>query len=442
MGWARMVVVDGLRPRFVDTTGPGGRAADVCRVGGRAAADVPDAGAVMVRARLASAGTASLSGIGVDGRDAGEAARLRRVRWEIRGVMVLSVAVSVGANVLHAQRNVISQVIAAWAPVAMLLAIELISRVSVSRRALGVVRLVAAGLLALIAGLVSYRHTFDVVARYGEDGFVPYLLPLSVDGLMVVASVCLGETTGKIMRAEAATVAGSGRESVQMAASQGVAPAGPVASGNHGTRGASPPAEAGASPPPVGSFAGARPDSEIREMANAYEAPPAGPTSDHHGQPSNGEGSGRVTEGPGDTNRSPSEGVAFQPDDGLEASPTTAGMPRSTTSGPGRRRGRPPTPPDVGRSRAGSDGPAAGARKQSEGARPVSRGRADSSSEVDAPDRQWSGTTAEVAYWRSADPALKPKEVADRIGKSERTVFRHWQKTAPPEPTQSDPDSA
>jgi hypothetical protein len=37
-----------------------------------------------------------------------------------------------------------------------------------------------------------------VAARYGETGASPYLLPLSVDGLIVVASICLVELGGRI----------------------------------------------------------------------------------------------------------------------------------------------------------------------------------------------------------------------------------------------------
>jgi len=36
-----------------------------------------------------------------------------------------------------------------------------------------------------------------VVARYGETGTVPYLLPLSVDGMIIVASVSLVELAGR-----------------------------------------------------------------------------------------------------------------------------------------------------------------------------------------------------------------------------------------------------
>jgi hypothetical protein len=51
-------------------------------------------------------------------------------------VLVLGVAASVVANVLHALDNPISQSIAAWPPLALLLTVELISRVPVHRRSL------------------------------------------------------------------------------------------------------------------------------------------------------------------------------------------------------------------------------------------------------------------------------------------------------------------
>jgi len=37
-----------------------------------------------------------------------------------------------------------------------------------------------------------------VAQRYGETGAAPYLIPISVDGLVVVASVCLVELAGRI----------------------------------------------------------------------------------------------------------------------------------------------------------------------------------------------------------------------------------------------------
>src|SRR5690606_6491923 len=90
--------------------------------------------------------------------------RLVRVRWAVRAVLALGVAASVTANVLHAQPNPISQTIAAWPPVALLLTVELISRVPVHRRALAAVRLAATTLIAGIAAWVSYWHMVGVAA--------------------------------------------------------------------------------------------------------------------------------------------------------------------------------------------------------------------------------------------------------------------------------------
>ena len=44
----------------------------------------------------------------------GELVPLRQLRWAVRAVLVLGVAASIAANVLHARPNPISQAIAAW----------------------------------------------------------------------------------------------------------------------------------------------------------------------------------------------------------------------------------------------------------------------------------------------------------------------------------------
>ena len=133
--------------------------------------------------------------------------QLRRVRWAVRATLLLGVAASVAANILHAEPNPVSQMIAAWPPLALLLTVELISRVPVHRRSLAMVRLFATSAIASIAAWVSYWHMAGVAARYGETGASPYLMPLSVDGLVIVASVCLVELAGRIRIAEEARTA-------------------------------------------------------------------------------------------------------------------------------------------------------------------------------------------------------------------------------------------
>jgi hypothetical protein len=129
-------------------------------------------------------------------------AQLRRFQWAVRAALTIGVAASVSANVLHANDNPIAQAIAAWPPLALLLTVELVSRVPVHRRALAVVRIAATALIAGIAAFVSYWHMAAVAAWYGETGAAPYLLPLSVDGLIIVASVSLVELSGRIRTAE------------------------------------------------------------------------------------------------------------------------------------------------------------------------------------------------------------------------------------------------
>ena len=123
---------------------------------------------------------------------------LKRVRWTVRATLLLGVAASVAANILHANPNLISQAIAAWPPVALLLTVELISRIPVHRQVLAAARLIATTAIAGIAAWVSYWHMAGVAARYGEVGASPYLLPLSVDGLVVVASISLVELSGRL----------------------------------------------------------------------------------------------------------------------------------------------------------------------------------------------------------------------------------------------------
>lgn len=112
-------------------------------------------------------------------------AQLKRIRWAVRATLILGVAASVTANVL-------------------LLTVELIARVPVHRRGLAAVRFAATALIASIAAWVSYTHMLGVAQRYGETGAAPYLIPLSVDGLVVVASVCLVELAGRLRAADSA----------------------------------------------------------------------------------------------------------------------------------------------------------------------------------------------------------------------------------------------
>jgi hypothetical protein len=201
----------------------------------------------------------------VRGTDA--AAQLRRLRWAVRATLTLGVAASVAANILHARPNPISQIIAAWPPLALLLTVELISRVPTHRRCLAVIRMAATTVIAGIAGTISYWHMVGVAARYGEtEAAAAYLLPVSVDGLVIVASVSLVEITGRIRADDDRCSA------AKLSAAVGVTsapPAAPVAA--HGA----PPAPAVAAPADVPSRGGDRDDPahRIRQREDTAEVP-------------------------------------------------------------------------------------------------------------------------------------------------------------------------
>ena len=151
--------------------------------------------------------------------------QLRRIRWAVRAALFLGVAASVAANVLHALPNPISQTISAWPPLALLLTVELTSRIPMHKPLLAALRVLATIAIAGIAAWVSYWHMQDVAVRYGETAVSAYLLPISVDGLIVVASVSLVELAGRIRMIEDAKSKAAATAAPSVAPVQFVAPA-------------------------------------------------------------------------------------------------------------------------------------------------------------------------------------------------------------------------
>lgn len=81
---------------------------------------------------------------------------------------------------------------AGFAPVALMLVIEIWSRVPWPTGTRWVVgRWIGSGLVASVAAVVSYRHMRGLLIAYGEPKLTATIMPLAVDGLMVVASIAL-----------------------------------------------------------------------------------------------------------------------------------------------------------------------------------------------------------------------------------------------------------
>jgi hypothetical protein len=120
----------------------------------------------------------------------GQPSGARLVAWSAFG---LGVAASVAANVAHAQPQIGPRVAAAFVPLALLLAVECMSRPRWHRAGAwwGLARYGGTGLVALVAAVMSYRHMRSLLLSYGEDPLNAAIGPLAVDGLMVVAGFAL-----------------------------------------------------------------------------------------------------------------------------------------------------------------------------------------------------------------------------------------------------------
>jgi hypothetical protein len=116
----------------------------------------------------------------------------RAVAWVAFAAGIIA---SVAANVLHAADGgaAIPELVgAAFWPVALLLSVELLTRVAWPRGFWwGFGRYVGVGLVGLVAAVLSYRHMAGLLQMWGEDRLNAHLGPLAVDGLMLVAATAL-----------------------------------------------------------------------------------------------------------------------------------------------------------------------------------------------------------------------------------------------------------
>lgn len=97
---------------------------------------------------------------------------------------IAGAVVSVAANVIAADPTPIARVVSAWPAVALLLTVHLFQHAQRSFLVKLSVLTVAA-----IAAYISYFHMVDVATMAGEGQVARYLLPLTVDAMMFVASV-------------------------------------------------------------------------------------------------------------------------------------------------------------------------------------------------------------------------------------------------------------
>ncbi len=122
-----------------------------------------------------------------------DADRLLKARTLTRGILIAALVASLAANVVAAEPTVVGAVVAAWPPLALIATVELLTKVPSSGGWRTRMRYAAGGLIAAIAAWVSYWHMVHVALDAGEGTIAAHLIPLVVDGLVVVTSATLAE---------------------------------------------------------------------------------------------------------------------------------------------------------------------------------------------------------------------------------------------------------
>lgn len=134
----------------------------------------------------------------------------RILLWVCRGIVLATAGFSVWANELHATGTGPSYAFAAVPPVFAIFAWELISRIPTDwgpkwwTWIFPAMRPTATAGLFLGAAYLSYRHQNLAVFSYTQDAQAATIIPLLVDGLMIVTSVSTDQVNKKINRIEAA----------------------------------------------------------------------------------------------------------------------------------------------------------------------------------------------------------------------------------------------
>lgn len=107
--------------------------------------------------------------------------------------LVVALAASIGANVAQARPDIGPRLTAAVAPAIVILASGLLERVSLAGARTWQRTLVIGGLFFVVgaAFVTSFQHQFHLLIGYGNEWLSAVLLPLAVDVLIVMASVCL-----------------------------------------------------------------------------------------------------------------------------------------------------------------------------------------------------------------------------------------------------------
>lgn len=133
---------------------------------------------------------------------------LNHLRWLCRAVIATTGLFSIWANILHVKDPSGPAIaFAAAPPLVVLLGWEMVSRIPIREDAAWYVKTIRPSITGLIAfggAWLSYWHQRSAIERYnGGDVTNAAILPLLIDGLMIIASVSVYELNHRIRAMDA-----------------------------------------------------------------------------------------------------------------------------------------------------------------------------------------------------------------------------------------------
>ncbi len=115
-------------------------------------------------------------------------------RHGARAALALGLLASLAGNALAAEPTGLGRLVAAWAPLALCVVTWLVEHHRPAPGPWRAATWLGTAVVAGVAAWVSYWHLVELARIAGEEGIAAHLLPLSVDGLIVVASAYLRDT--------------------------------------------------------------------------------------------------------------------------------------------------------------------------------------------------------------------------------------------------------
>ena len=126
---------------------------------------------------------------------------LRQFRnlWIFVTVITLAmIAVTVTLNVMHAPPSWGARAVGGLPPVFVFFCIEMVARIPGTGRWLSAGRITASIVVAALSFAISYQQQMEFVVSLGFVGWIAYVFPVIIDGVMIVSTLSLVEVTRKV----------------------------------------------------------------------------------------------------------------------------------------------------------------------------------------------------------------------------------------------------